>query len=663
MVANVPGVLPSVIMSGFMDTRGSGETTSGTRRGRSAGTQATRGRLKAHDPFELIRWLALSQPDPRKALAELVQNSLDAGARHVRVKRYRRNGLACLSVWDDGAGVIPEMERLEALRYIATHIGHSRKRSLSPEERLKLMTQGQYGIGLLGFWSLGGALEMRTSVAGARPFHLVLHRDEPDFLVEPLRGRLPFEGTWTEVLVLPLHREALPLLSGRRAADFLGSELRGQLLARNVDLVIEDRMSRGRSQKIVPVRPARFLGQRVEGIDSLEVAGHSPIRCEIYLAGTTDQGEGPSPLAVYSSGTLVAETFDDLGALGLNRPPWNDRRLTGMIDFAGFRVAPGSRRGFVPDEAAGAFAQALSAIEPTVILALESLDKRRAEELDRAMFRDLQRAFRDFYRQSPRYKMLPVGDKRDVGTGPAARPGTGGAPFGDVADAGTEGSGSKEVADAGGVLLAGPLASVRLTPSPLRVECRGTRTARAIPLDAGGVPLIEPVRFDWSLEGSVGRLRAHGDSDMEESARVILVAGDTPAKGVLRVAAYSGDASAAAHVMVEIVDEIGSSRSDEGIPEPELINEPAASWRSRIQDGRWQVNIGHAEYRAVSDRPALKLRLLAMLFAKEIVLRSSQDPRLDEPLEQLVEIASYADRNLSARKGRGRRDEPPEPTG
>ena len=94
---------------------------------------ALRGKLRPHDPFELIRWLALSQPDPRKALSELVQNSLDAGAANIRVTRRRERGVPCLKIFDDGEGVIPEMERSEALRFIATHIGHSRKRSLSPQ--------------------------------------------------------------------------------------------------------------------------------------------------------------------------------------------------------------------------------------------------------------------------------------------------------------------------------------------------------------------------------------------------------------------------------------------------------------------------------------------------------------------------------------------------
>ena len=57
----------------------SSSRTRGSPRRRMPG--AVTGKLRAHNPFELIRWLALSQPDPRKALSELVQNSLDAGAR------------------------------------------------------------------------------------------------------------------------------------------------------------------------------------------------------------------------------------------------------------------------------------------------------------------------------------------------------------------------------------------------------------------------------------------------------------------------------------------------------------------------------------------------------------------------------------------------------
>src|SRR5437867_6846967 len=112
---------------------------------RPARSDVRTGRLRAADPFELIRWLARSQTDPRKALAELVQNSLDAQARTIRITRVREKGVPCLRILDDGEGVIPEMDRPEALEYIATHVGHSRKRSLLPHERLQLMTQGQYG--------------------------------------------------------------------------------------------------------------------------------------------------------------------------------------------------------------------------------------------------------------------------------------------------------------------------------------------------------------------------------------------------------------------------------------------------------------------------------------------------------------------------------------
>src|SRR3990172_7424939 len=158
-------------------------------------------RLRPANPFDLIRLIAHSQSDPRKAVAELVQNSCDAEARTIVVTRQRRRGEVILSECDDGHGVFPDLDRPEALRRIATNIGHSLKRNLSPAERQQQMMLGKYGIGILGFWCVGRELEMRTRVNGSEVWQLRLVRDEPVAEVRRLRQpRIPFEGeTWTDV--------------------------------------------------------------------------------------------------------------------------------------------------------------------------------------------------------------------------------------------------------------------------------------------------------------------------------------------------------------------------------------------------------------------------------------------------------------------------------
>jgi len=614
-------------------------------RGRRKRSDVEKGRVRVHDPFELIRWLALSQPDPRKALAELVQNSLDAGAHHIQITKVRERGQRCLRILDDGEGVIPEMDRPDALRYIATHIGHSRKRSLSPQERLALMTQGQYGIGLLGFWSLGQALEIRTSVPYQRPHRLILYRDRPDYLIEPLRGRLAFEDLWTEVVVVGLHREALGALVIRRAADYLGSELRGQLLEREVELTFEDKMARGRAPKRVTVKPPRFLGERLEGLGPVEVPGQPPIRLEIYLRGEEVEEDASRGLAVYSAGTLVAEGFEDLAALELDHAPWTDRRLTGLVDFPGLRVAPGSRRGVIPDEAAGAFAVALLKLEPLLLGILEARERERAEQIDRNIIRDLQRAFRDFYRQRPRYTMLPV--RPNVNGGAETLAGEGEA--GRMPELGAEEPTAPLTEPPVDLFPPGPLEEVRITPSRLRLECGSLVHARAQALDGSGRLLTEAVEYSWRLSGPVGVLTEIPG----RPEQVSLIGRESPGEGVLSVAVRSGEREASASAPVEVLESLPGP-SDEGIPEPELVDQPGAAWRSRILERRWQVNSGHADYKAIAEKPVLKLRYLALLFAKEVVLRSAQDPRLDAPLEQVVEVAAYADRRLAERVTRRR---------
>src|SRR2546421_565815 len=101
------------------------------------------------------------------------------------------------------------LARTEALTYIATHVGYSRKRDLTPEQRRELMTQGKYGIGLLGFWAIGEVLEMRTQLLNEPPHVLRLFVDSPRYEIDRLRTRLAFGDRYTEIVVRSLHRPAL----------------------------------------------------------------------------------------------------------------------------------------------------------------------------------------------------------------------------------------------------------------------------------------------------------------------------------------------------------------------------------------------------------------------------------------------------------------------
>jgi hypothetical protein len=88
-----------------------------------------------------------------KAVAEFVENSIDAGARNVTITRSRERGEHSLTVADDGAGVPKDAEGAPDSRYVATHICDSIKRRLKLDGAKGI--QGEFGIGLLSFWTVG----------------------------------------------------------------------------------------------------------------------------------------------------------------------------------------------------------------------------------------------------------------------------------------------------------------------------------------------------------------------------------------------------------------------------------------------------------------------------------------------------------------------------
>jgi hypothetical protein len=602
------------------------------------------GKLRAADPFELIRWLARSQPDPRKALAELVQNSIDAGARRIEISRLRERGVTALHIADDGEGVIPELAREEALTYIATHIGHSRKRNLTPQERRELMLQGKYGIGLLGFWAIGQVLEMRSQLPGQPPFLLRLFEDSPRYEIERARGRLAFAERSTEVIVRGLHRPAFVSLSARRIADYLAAELRGQLLARDVGVLVRDRIARGRAPKVIEVQPTRFSGQPLDLPAELPVHGYAPLRIELYLAPVA---ETAARVAISSGGTTVYDDVCELEIADFRRPPWSDGRLTGLLEFPDFEVSPSTRRGVIPNQAAVAFADALRRLEPAVAAQLREADARSAAALDADVLRQLERAFRDIPRLAPEYDFFAVrahgfgasgaGARGDIVRDPAAgepTPAIGAA----LPTAHPDGGEPQEPPS---LLPAGPLAMVQIVPAATRVERLGERHLRVEAHDALGTLIRRPLDVDWTVDGTLGHL------DAPRGMAVVFHAGAETGTAIVRASAREGAVAATAEASVKIVE---ASPADEarraGIPEPLFVDDAAGNWRSRMRGERWEVNRAHPDFAGAAETPRRKLRYLAALLAKEVVLHSFPQPLLGPALERLVEVLTLTERRL-----------------
>jgi hypothetical protein len=360
--------------------------------------------LKPADPFDLIRWLARSQSDPRKAVAELIQNSIDARARQIRLERRRVRHASALTIRDDGEGVLPELPREDALRTIATNIGASRKRNLTPLERHAQVVAGKYGIGLLGFWSVGRRMDIRSRVAGSEVFVLRLREDEERAEIFRDRMAMDSEATFTEVVITEVHDSAARVLSGRRLSEYLSAELRGPLLATGADVTIHDGLARGLAAKRWSVVPRRYTGEPLNIPTTVEVPGYGPLRIELYFA----RGAERPAVELACAGTLVADDLGALGALGLAEPPWLGRSLSGLVDFADFTVPPGTRRGVVPDAAAEAFARALAALAPLVSAELDRMERERGAASNRQVMNDLRRAFRGLRARLPQYELPAV---------------------------------------------------------------------------------------------------------------------------------------------------------------------------------------------------------------------------------------------------------------
>ena len=117
-------------------------------------TSDQRGKLRIGNDWNAITIIALSQSNPLKAIAELVENSIDARATNVTIIRGRSEGRHFLEVRDNGQGIPRDTEGRPDFRYVATHICDSVKRRL--KAALNLAPHGALDSGGAGSVAPGG---------------------------------------------------------------------------------------------------------------------------------------------------------------------------------------------------------------------------------------------------------------------------------------------------------------------------------------------------------------------------------------------------------------------------------------------------------------------------------------------------------------------------
>src|ERR1700731_2885925 len=283
------------------------------------------GKLRIGDDWNAIRIIALSQSNPLKAIAEFVENSIDARAKTITITRGREHGAHYLSIKDDGNGVPRDAEGLPDFKYVATHICDSIKRRLKADGD-GIGLQGEFGIGLLSFWTIGDTLIMTSTGTDQRAYQMTMSKGDPRYGVG-LR-RVLFAEKGTELKISPL-LEGIRTLSGEKIQWYLASELRDRIRDANVRVTVIDRLAR----KQYEVEPRQFEGRLLHQLPLIRTP-YGEAYAELYLAEPSERAR----VALTRGGTRVIEDLSTLP--GLEHSPWTSRYVQGLLDVPFLNLTP-----------------------------------------------------------------------------------------------------------------------------------------------------------------------------------------------------------------------------------------------------------------------------------------------------------------------------------
>ena len=603
---------------------------------KTSSKKSASGKLRIGDDWNAIRIIALSQSNPLKAIAELVENSIDAHAKTVAITRGREQGKHFLTVKDDGEGIPRDANGLPDFKYVATHICDSVKRQLKADGAGEGL-QGEFGIGLLSFWTVGDTLTMTSSGADQRVYQMVMNRGDPRYMVK-LR-RVLFGERGTELKISPL-LEGIRGLSGEKIQWYLAAELRDRIRDAQVRVTVIDKLARRQYQ----VEPRQFEGRLLHQLPTVR-SSFGEAYAELYLAGPAEDCR----VALTRGGTRV---IADIGTLpGLERPPWSSRYLQGLIDVPFLDLTPGTRSGIVHDERYGALVKALVPLEAHLNGLIDAQRRAEDEQANRESLRAIQRAFREAMLVLPReeYDWFDIQSRSSQSTGNGESPERG------VEASGPEEEGGVPESSAGGSTqrqffdYAGPLHSVVISPTSSTLAVDQTRRLRALPRDRSRRRVEQDLTFAWEIVDGGGTLLSASDQEVSFEAP------SSPVLVRLSVTVSQRDMRCCAEALITVTDSLDGAIGPavvnaRGLPGYTFERAAGELWRSRYDAERnlIVVNNGHRDFVFATRNRALQLRYLGRLYVKELVLKNFAGLPVEQVAERMIELSLYVEEKLKS---------------
>ena len=607
---------------------------------KSKKSKAPAGKLRIADHWNAISIIASSQTNPMKAVAEFVENSIDARARQIVITRGKKSGEFYLKVSDDGEGILKDKNGLPNFHHVATHICDSIKQRLKAEGVKGI--QGEFGIGLLSFWTVGLNLSITSCGVDGNTYEMTMTKDSPNFTVSKKRILIPFKGT--DLTIYPL-LPGLRSLTGEKIQRYLSAELRDRIKESGVQINVVDRT--GRAEYIVV--PRQFTGRLLHGLKPAEGAP-GDIYLELYLS---DPGSA-NQVGLYRRGTRILQSITDIE--NFQKEPWTAGHLQGIIDATFLNLTPGTRQGIIRDEKFDALCRAVEPVENQLQQLIEEQRKAEEERTSRRILRKVQRALREAFLRLPQeeYDWFDIHSRKskkkkdalfsiasEIGSAPGLKDRES-EKLGPASEYDDIEEGRKEFYE-----YAGPLFSVLISPKSSVVPVDKRKKYRAICRDRSRRTVWKDLIYRWDIIDGEGQLLDQdGDS-------VVFIAPPEPGLTTLRLIVCQGEIECTDEALITVTDTLlhESSKTGglrKGLPGYTYQRAPSKMWRSRfdVEKNVIVINNGHRDFVYAGKQKSRKLRYICRLFCKELVRYNFPGLQTDELLERLIELSLYTEDHL-----------------